>query len=212
MKQKTELAGLFVRIRKEAGGLTQEQFAGSIGISPGMVAQVETGRKVIGIPTAEAIAKRYGFGDKGQSLLNELKKAILQSKDPEAHRFLAQEGEPPDIRFVEQLRQDMEQSDLTVEEVVSGLSLTAEGLREILSGKGRISRRQVVALAKKLGKKPADYLFSDGYLPEEMIKNLERHPTLAVALRSAGGLSDEQALLVTKVIETIVRENGGGGT
>lgn len=109
-------------------------------------------------------------------------------------------GMPPE--FIEKLRDDIKNKD---DSFFASLSMSKDKLFDVLIGKTRLSRLEVIELSRKLNQSLDEYVYIAGYLPEEFTRVL-KNPRMMESLRTAGKLSDKDINQAITAFQDVLKE------
>ncbi len=157
--------------------ISQKDFAKKIGISQSRLSEIESGKGSPNRSVLIAIEKIFNVNpdwlEKGEGEMF-VKKQEEASMNPE---------------FIERLKKDLAGKD---DSFYKSLPVSKERLFDIIVlGKGKLSRVEVIGLARKLNQPVDEYIDLAGYTPE-VFKKLLRHKNARLLFRSMGELSDKE--------------------
>ena len=89
--------------------------------------------------------------------------------------------------FIEKLKDDLKDKD---DSFYTNISISKDKLFDVLFGKTKLKRIEVIELAGKLNGSLDEYMYLSGYMPPEFERILQK-PRMMGALRAAGRLSDK---------------------
>lgn len=152
-------------------GLSIKDLCKSIGITPQAYDNYKNGKRLV--PTNVVIKLQNIYGVNSTWLLT-----------GEGEMFKS-DGMNPE--FIEKLKEDLKDKD---DSFFASLSISKDKLFDVLFGKTKLTRVEVIELSRKLNKSLDEYIYLSGYMPPEFERILQK-PRMLGALRTAGKLSDK---------------------
>ena len=92
------------------------------------------------------------------------------------------------LDFIDKLRDDLRNKD---DSFFASLSMSKDRIFDVLLGKTKLRRIEVIELARKLNRSLDEYVYLAGYIPGVFNRVLQ-NPKMIDALRNAGKLSDKE--------------------
>ena len=173
------MSGAKERLKKvrETLNLTQKHLADVTGVKWFTIKDIEIGKRKLSYNIAISLEEKYSINSKwlltgkGEMFVKNQEKADM---NPE---------------FVERLKKDLAGKD---DSFYKSLPVSKEKLFDIIVlGKGKLTRVEVIGLARKLNQPVDEYVDLAGYTPA-VFKKLLEHKNARLLFRSMGELSDKE--------------------
>ncbi len=187
---------LSIRIKELINALhmTQRKFAKTLDITPEIVSKYITKGRIPETRIIKKISQSFNVSadwlltGEGEMFISDNKEKIINP------------GMPPE--FIEKLRDDIKNKD---DSFFASLSMSKDKLFDVLIGKQKLTRIEVIELARKLNKSLDEYVYLAGYMPEEFTRVLE-NPRMMESLRAAGNLSDKDINQAIDAFQDVLKE------
>lgn len=170
--------GEFLKAKRLEKDLSLRDVAKAIGISHVHVGAIERGESATTFEKAIALLNLYGVTT--QELERETGYTLMPAKMPD--------------NFIKRLNEDIKQGD----DIWDKISISKQLIQAALTGRGILSRKDVIELAKMLEQPVSEYLLLSEYLPEEF--EAIKHSSAFEMFRTLNKLSPDE---IDQVIDAL---------
>jgi len=173
---------LSIRIKRliKVLNMTQKEFARTVGITPEIVSKYITQDK---IPETRIIKKISQSFNVSIDWLLTGEGEMFKSDSASETKNIGMSSE-----FIEKLKDDLKNKD---DSFYASLSMSKDRIFDVLLGKTKFKRIEVIELTRKLNRSLDEYIYLAGYVPEEFTRVL-KNPKMLESLRTAGRLTDQE--------------------